>query len=134
NALLKVSEEPPELATILLLTSNPGELLPTIRARSITFRLTPLPAAEVEKHLASERRELAPPQRALVARLSGGALGRAKTFDLAAYTQARADALALLRAAMGSQDHSSLFRTTESYRAGADGRTKTELLVRTMYS
>src|SRR5690348_1364644 len=97
NALLKVLEEPPEFATIFLLTSNPGELLPTIRSRSITFRLAPLPADEVGKYLASERRELAPTQRALVARLSGGALGKAKTFDLAAYTQARADALSLLR-------------------------------------
>jgi len=134
NALLKVLEEPPEFATIFLLTSNPGELLPTIRSRSITFRLAPLPAGEVEKYLATERRELAPEQRALVARLSGGALGRAKTFDLAAYTLARADALSLLRAAIGSGDHSSLFRTTEAYRAGADGRTKTDLLVRTLYS
>ena len=134
NALLKVLEEPPEFATIFLLTSNPGELLPTIRSRSITFRLAPLPASEVEKYLAAERRELAAQQRALVARLSGGALGRAKTFDLAAYTQARADALSLLRSAIGSSDHSSLFRTTETYRAGADGRTKTEVLVRTLYS
>src|SRR5437879_5319172 len=133
NALLKVLEEPPEFATIFLLTSNPGELLPTIRSRSITFRLAPLPAGEVEKYLATKRRELAPEQRALVARLSGGALGRAKTFDLAGYTLARADALSLLRAATGSVDHSSLFRTTETYRAGADGRTKTDLLVRTLY-
>ena len=134
NALLKVLEEPPEFATIFLLTSNPGELLPTIRSRSIIFRLAPLPASEVEKYLATERRELAPAQRALVARLSGGALGRAKTFDLAAYTLARTDALSLLRAAIGSGDHSSLFKTTESYRTGADGRIKTDLLVRTLYS
>jgi DNA polymerase-3 subunit delta' len=134
NALLKVLEEPPEFATIFLLTSNPGELLPTIRSRAVVFRLAPLPAKEVEAYLAAERRELAPAQRALVARLSGGALGRAKTFDLTAYTQGRADALSLLRTAMGSDDHSSLFRTTETYRAGADGRTKTDLLVRTMYS
>ena len=39
-----------------------------------------------------------------------------------------------MRAAIGSEDHSALFRTTEGYRAGADGRTKTELLVRTLYS
>jgi DNA polymerase-3 subunit delta' len=134
NALLKVLEEPPDFATIFLLTSNPGELLPTIRSRSTTFRLAPLPAHDVEAHLATERRELAPAQRALVARLSGGALGRAKTFDLAAYVQSRTDALSLLRTALDSDDHSSLFRTTESYRAGADGRTKTDLLVRTLYS
>jgi DNA polymerase-3 subunit delta' len=133
NALLKVLEEPPEFATIFLLTSNAGELLPTIRSRAITFRLAPLPAREIEAYLAAERRELAPQQRALVAKLSGGALGRAKTFDLAAYMQARTDALTLLRSAVGAEDHSSLFRITETYRAGADGRTKTDLLVRTLY-
>ena len=35
NSLLKVLEEPPEFATIFLLSENPGELLPTIRSRSM---------------------------------------------------------------------------------------------------
>jgi len=39
NSLLKVLEEPPEFATIFLLTENAGELLPTIRSRSMTFSL-----------------------------------------------------------------------------------------------
>src|SRR4051812_6915762 len=33
NSLLKILEEPPDFATLLLLTDNPGELLPTIRSR-----------------------------------------------------------------------------------------------------
>ena len=37
NSLLKVLEEPPEFATIFLLTENAGELLPTIRSRSMAF-------------------------------------------------------------------------------------------------
>src|SRR5437868_10134243 len=104
NALLKVLEEPPEFATIFLLTSNAGELLPTIRSRAITFRLAPLQAKEIESYLAAERRELAPAQRALVARLSGGALGRAKTFDLASYTQAGSVVLSVQRYAIGVVD------------------------------
>ncbi len=36
NSLLKVLEEPPEFATIFLLAENAGELLPTIRSRSMT--------------------------------------------------------------------------------------------------
>jgi DNA polymerase-3 subunit delta' len=47
---------------------------------------------------------------------------------------ARQDALALLGPAMGSADHSALFRVTDAYRAGADGKAKTELLIRTLYS
>src|SRR5215469_7294912 len=39
NSLLKVLEEPPEFATILLLAENPGELLPTIRSRCMVLSL-----------------------------------------------------------------------------------------------
>ncbi|MFB3815776.1 MAG: ATP-binding protein [Terriglobales bacterium] len=134
NALLKVLEEPPEFATIFLLTENPGELLPTIRSRCVTFTLAPLPVEEVECFLAARRPEWNAAQRSVAARLSGGAVGSALTFDVASYTAARNDALVLLRTATGSDDHSSLFRVTETYRAGAEGRDKTERLLRTIYS
>src|SRR5246500_5349181 len=42
NSLLKVLEEPPEYATIFLLTENAGELLPTIRSRSMIVSLCAL--------------------------------------------------------------------------------------------
>src|SRR6266478_5301009 len=80
NSLLKVLEEPPEFATIFLLAENPGELLPTIRSRSMIFPLGALPAEEIERYLAEHRPEWKQPQRALVARLSEGALGRARNF------------------------------------------------------
>src|SRR6266852_3823069 len=72
NSLLKVLEEPPEFATIFLLTENPGELLPTIRSRSMVFQLGALPAEEIEKYLAEHRPEWKTAERALVARLSEG--------------------------------------------------------------
>ncbi len=134
NSLLKILEEPPATATIFLLTDNPSALLPTIRSRCMHLRLAPLPAAEVEKYLAEVRPEWKARERALVARVCGGGLGRARSFDLAAYMAARADALAVLAPAMGSADHSALFRVTDAYRAGADGKAKTEMLVRTLYS
>ncbi|HYX70126.1 MAG TPA: DNA polymerase III subunit delta' C-terminal domain-containing protein, partial [Terriglobales bacterium] len=68
-------------------------------------------------------------QRALVARLSGGAIGCARSFDLAAYMAARKDALTLLGTAIEAKDHSELFRATETYRAGADGKAKTDALL-----
>ena len=55
NSLLKVLEEPPEFATIFLLAENPGELLPTIRSRSMTFNLGALAPAEIESRLAKLR-------------------------------------------------------------------------------
>ena len=134
NSLLKVLEEPPEFATIFLLTENAGELLPTIRSRSMIITLNALPAAEVEEYLATNRPDWSPKQRALLARLSEGAVGRARSFDLAAYTAARAHALAILNSALRAGDHSELFKITESYRAGAEGRDKTEKLIRAIYS
>jgi DNA polymerase-3 subunit delta' len=133
NALLKVLEEPPEFATIFLLTSNPGELLPTIRSRSIAIHLAPLPVAELDSLLAKRHSALGAKQRGLVARLAEGAYGRAQSFDLAAYLAARTEALTLLQAAR-TEDHTALFKTTEGYRAGAEGKEKTTQLVRTLYS
>ena len=134
NSLLKVLEEPPEFATIFLLSENSGELLPTIRSRAMIFPLAALRVEEVDQYLAKHRPEWKPPQRALVARLCEGALGRARSFDLDGYVAARADALAMLNSALLGGEHTQLFKITESYRAGAEGREKTEHLLRTLYS
>jgi DNA polymerase-3 subunit delta' len=134
NSLLKVLEEPPEFATLFLLTTNPGEFLPTIRSRCITVQLSPLSTGEVEQYLAKKRPDWAGNTRGLVARLCGGAVGKAGSFDLERYTAARKDALTLLNAAVTSEDHSQLFRTTETYRAGADVKEKTDHLIRASYS
>src|SRR5213594_3378987 len=133
NSLLKVLEEPPEFATIFLLAENAGELLPTIRSRSMTVSLSALSAEQIESYLARHRPDWNARQRALVARLCEGAVGRARTFDLEAYTAARAQALTILTSA-GVGDHSELFKLTESFRAGAEGRDKMENLLRTLYS
>lgn len=134
NSLLKVLEEPPEFATIFLLTENPGELLPTIRSRSMTFVLGALAPADVEGVLAKGRPEWNARERALVARLSEGAVGRALSFDLEGYTAARAHALVLLNSSLRGGEHSELFKTTETYRPGAEGRKKIDDLLRTLYS
>ncbi|HEY4930460.1 MAG TPA: DNA polymerase III subunit [Terriglobales bacterium] len=134
NSLLKILEEPPDFATIFLLTDNPSALLPTIRSRCMHLRLSPLTFEAVERYLVEVRPELKPHERALVARLSGGGLGRARGFDLAQYLAARQDALALLGPALGEKDHSDLFRVTDSYRSGAEGKSKTEHAIRTLYA
>jgi len=134
NSLLKVLEEPPEFASIILLAENPGELLPTIRSRTSLFRLGAWPLAEIEALLAARRADWKPAQRYLVARLSEGAVGRALGFPLENYLASRQDALILLRGAIGDADHSTLFRTTETYRAGADGQEKMSGLNRALMS
>jgi DNA polymerase-3 subunit delta' len=137
NSLLKVLEEPPEFASIFLLTENPGELLPTIRSRSMIFDLGALAVTEIESRLAQLRPEWNVRQRALVSRLSEGAIGRALSFDLESYVAARNHALIMLKSALGGSDsnaHTELFKTTESYRSGAEGRAKIDILLRTFYS
>ena len=134
NSLLKVLEEPPEFASIFLLTENAGELLPTIRSRSMIFTLGALTTEEIESDLERVHPEWKPAQRTLVARLSEGAVGCARGFDLAAYIVARDHALAILNSALRGGEYSELFKITESYRPGAEGREKTEDLIRTLYS
>jgi DNA polymerase-3 subunit delta' len=134
NSLLKILEEPPEFATIFLLTENAGELLPTIRSRSMTFHLGALPVTEIESRLTLLRPNWNARQLALVARLSEGAIGRALSFDLEGYIAARSHALIMLKSALGAGDHSELFKITESYRSGAEGRAKIDSLLRTLYS
>src|ERR1700694_1989108 len=88
NSLLKVLEEPPEFASIFLLTENPGELLPPTRPRSMTFNLGALSLSDLESRLAKLRPDWNARQSALVARLSEGAIGRALSFDLESYVAA----------------------------------------------
>jgi DNA polymerase-3 subunit delta' len=136
NSLLKILEEPPATVHIIILAENPGELLPTIRSRCATVRLGALPIDEIEMLLMDRRPDVPPAQRPLIARLAQGAAGRALSFDLNAYTTARADAMLLLRNAAeqssgrGDPDHTPLFKMTETYRAGAEGQQKTTALLR----
>jgi DNA polymerase-3 subunit delta' len=133
NALLKVLEEPPEYAHLLLLAENPSDLLPTIRSRCSRMRLDALPLSEVERLLQERHPEWKPERRELVARLAEGAVGRALSFDIDAYTASRKDALLLLRTALAEPDYSALFHMTETYRAGAEGQQKTQSLVQALY-
>src|SRR4051812_14001944 len=52
NAFLKMLEEPPADTFIILTSSEPGALLPTIKSRVVTVRVTPLLDAEVKSFLA----------------------------------------------------------------------------------
>lgn len=54
NAFLKLLEEPPANTTILLTTSEPGALLPTIRSRVVAVRVPPLAESDVRAFLSNE--------------------------------------------------------------------------------
>lgn len=134
NSILKVLEEPPPRCTFILLTENPGDLLPTIRSRAMLHRLGAVPVETLEDLLIARRPELKGARRTLAARLAEGAVGRALAFDVETYLNSRQDALLVLRSALHEPDFSALFKATESYRGGADGAEKTINLLRTLGS
>jgi DNA polymerase-3 subunit delta' len=51
NAFLKLLEEPPTNTTVILTSSEPGALLPTIRSRVVAIRVAPLPEAKVRQFM-----------------------------------------------------------------------------------
>jgi DNA polymerase-3 subunit delta' len=102
NALLKMIEEPPPRALILIVAHRPGQVLATIRSRCRRLLLAPLSPAEIETTIAG----LGPPWSAIdsgrraaaAARADGsvrGALRRLdpETHDLGALIDAAIEAL-----------------------------------------
>ena len=80
NALLKTLEEPPARTSIFLVAERADQLLPTIRSRCQRVDFDPLGEATVDAALAATEGVVVPDdRRALLARLSGGRLDRART-------------------------------------------------------
>jgi DNA polymerase III subunit delta' len=77
NALLKILEEPPRQALLLLVSHSPGLLLPTIRSRCRRFAIRALAPAVVAQLVARYRTDLAQPEAAALAALAEGSIGRA---------------------------------------------------------
>ena len=77
NALLKVLEEPPPRAILLLVCSAAGRLMPTIRSRCRRLPLGPLPEAVVRDLLGRYRPELSGEDAARLAAIAEGSIGRA---------------------------------------------------------
>jgi DNA polymerase-3 subunit delta' len=75
NSMLKVLEEPEGRTLIILLTTQPGSLLQTIRSRCQTILFASLPEQIVQRELA--KRNIDKSQAAAAARLAGGSLGLA---------------------------------------------------------
>jgi DNA polymerase-3 subunit delta' len=113
SIFLKVLEEPPESATLILTAPNPFQLLPTIRSRCLQFSFCPLAATEVENIL-SERTQMNPADRKLAAQLSEGSPGAAMALDLEGAVQLRRDCLTVLERSLDLRGISSLFASTSA--------------------
>jgi DNA polymerase-3 subunit delta' len=119
NALLKTLEEPPVTTHLILTTTNPMALLPTIRSRCQIIRFAPIAFPEVEEFLVT-REHFKPPDAALLARASRGSLGQALNVDIGEYRERRQSMLAVLRALTITGDRVQLLRSAEELAAAKD--------------
>ncbi|HEX7937843.1 MAG TPA: hypothetical protein VF483_02560 [Gemmatimonadaceae bacterium] len=102
NAFLKLLEEPPVDTQVILTSSEPGALLPTIRSRVVTLRAAPLPAAEMHRFLADATVAKRLGAKAPAAdRVTAGVPGR--FLDDADHETAQANAARMLDAALGKR-------------------------------
>src|SRR2546430_1077769 len=81
NVFLKILEEPPGSATLILTAPSPFNLLPTIVSRCMQFHFAPLPLAEVGSILNSKGM-LKPADIKLAAQLSEGSPGLATEMNV----------------------------------------------------
>jgi DNA polymerase-3 subunit delta' len=94
NAFLKTLEEPPGDALIILVTSMPQGLLPTIRSRCQEIRFLPL-SRQTLAHALIERRGFSEEDAWLLAALAQGSMGRGMEMDLEQEKAAREEAALL---------------------------------------
>jgi DNA polymerase-3 subunit delta' len=95
NALLKTLEEPAASSHIILISSRPDSLLPTIRSRCQMLRFAPVAAAEIEEHLV--RNDVCSAEdAAFAARVAGGSVAKAKEADVGKIRDARSAMLGLV--------------------------------------
>ena len=89
NIFLKILEEPPETATLILLTTNPYSLLPTIRSRCVQFFFAAAGRPNRWKRSCRSAAKSSAGERKLAAQLAEGSPGVALTLDLAEATELR---------------------------------------------
>ena len=138
NALLKVLEEPPRQALLLLVSHAPGRLLATIRSRCRRLALPPLASGHVAGLLDRFWPELASDDRGALVALADGSIGRALELADRGGVELYRDMVGLLerapevdvpavhefadRLARGGEDAAAGFRTAMELLAGWTGR------------
>jgi len=113
NVFLKVLEEPPGSATMILTAPSPYSLLPTIVSRCMQFHFAALALADVEKVL-REKSDRKPSDVKLAAQLSEGSPGVALEIEVEAAQQRRREALRILERAACGQGFAQLFADTSA--------------------
>ncbi len=127
NALLKMLEEPPARATLLLISHQPSGLLPTIRSRCRTMRFSPLSPNQMSTALANSQVSVEGNPQAL-AELSGGSVGGALRLSLMGGLTAYSELIGLM-ASLPRLDRARALKLAEAA-AQRGGEAKLELLFR----
>jgi DNA polymerase-3 subunit delta' len=111
DLFLKILEEPPESATLILLATTPDSLLSTVRSRCLQFHFAPVPQEQIEGFL-EDHSDAKPAERKLAAQLSGGSPGAALSLDLEESARLRGSVLRLLEQAVAGEKYSEIFAAT----------------------
>jgi len=112
NIFLKILEEPPETATLILLAPNAYSLLTTIRSRCVQFFFSPLAQEQVEEVLRRERADLPAAQRKIAAQMAEGSPGVALALNLTEATELRKSVFQILAATIERRSATELFAET----------------------
>jgi len=113
NVFLKILEEPPGSATLILTAPSPFSLLPTIVSRCLQFHFAPLPTSEVESIL-KKRTERKPSEIKLAAQLSQGSPGLAMEMNVEETVEKTKTVVRILERASRGQGFAQLFADTSS--------------------
>jgi len=128
NVFLKILEEPPGSATLILTAPSPHVLLPTIVSRCLQFHFAPLPQSAVEKIL-QEKTDRKPADRKLAAQLAEGSPGLAMEMDVEQTVQRHRDALRILERTARAEGFAQLFADTSALAKDRDSSFEDHLQV-----
>ena len=113
NVFLKILEEPPGSATLILTAPSPYSLLPTIVSRCLQFHFAPLATGEVEAIL-KEKSDLTPAAIRTAAQLAEGSPGYALEMDVEKESLRRREALKILDRASRGEEFGQIFAHTSA--------------------
>jgi DNA polymerase III subunit delta' len=128
NVFLKILEEPPGSATLILTAPSPYALLPTIVSRCLQFHFAPLPQSAVEEIL-KEKTDRKPAEIRLAAQLAEGSPGLAMEMDIDAASETRKQALRILSRAAQGQGFAQLFADTSALAKDRDSSFEDQIAI-----
>ena len=126
NALLKILEEPPPHAVLLLVSHRPAALLPTLRSRCRELRCAPLALPDLATALTAAGAPPDPGSAALLAAVAGGSVGAAFRLTQDGGAARYTEIIALLR--RSPIDRRAAIALAEAA-SGRDAPARTELIL-----